>query len=183
MESGLNMDKRKQIIIKEILFWKQNKMLPEKYCDYLLTLYSEGEELNSAAHLPRFHRSYRILQAILLLFIPISLFVLYFTEMPFIMQMAILTIFVVLLIGAGIYYGRKGFFVQFIFLSAALIFLFFTIKINDKFLSGNSISLYLIILMNCLLWIAVGKTKKLLYFTVSGIAGIFITFVFILFHS
>ncbi|MBE3570474.1 MAG: hypothetical protein IMW92_10300 [Bacillales bacterium] len=176
------MDKRKQIIIKEIIFWKQNKMLPEKYCDYLLTLYSEGEELTSAAHLPRLHRLYRILQTILLLFIPISLFVLYFTEMPFILQMAILTIFVVLLIGAGVYFGRKGLFVQLFFLSAALIFLFFTIQINDKILSGNSSSLYLIILMNCLLWILVGKTKKLLYFTISGIAGMIITFVFILLH-
>ena len=33
-----HMDAKNQktnIIINEILFWKQNKMLPEQYCDYL----------------------------------------------------------------------------------------------------------------------------------------------------
>ncbi|PKC51915.1 hypothetical protein RhiirA1_482678 [Rhizophagus irregularis] len=34
---------RKQIILNEILFWKQNKLLPEHYCDFLMTLYTEGE--------------------------------------------------------------------------------------------------------------------------------------------
>ncbi|MEM5592255.1 hypothetical protein AAHH67_11950 [Niallia circulans] len=35
-------DQRKTIIVKEIAYWKENKMLPEHYCDYLLTLYTEG---------------------------------------------------------------------------------------------------------------------------------------------
>ena len=34
---------RKKIILNEINFWKQNNMLPEHYCDYLIALYSEGE--------------------------------------------------------------------------------------------------------------------------------------------
>lgn len=36
-------EKRKTIIIKEIMTWKENRMLPEQYCDYLLTLYTEGD--------------------------------------------------------------------------------------------------------------------------------------------
>ena len=35
---------RKKIIIQEIKYWKKSKLLPEKYCDFLLTLYSGGEE-------------------------------------------------------------------------------------------------------------------------------------------
>ena len=38
------MNKRKQIIISEIKYWKQNKLLPEHYCDFLITLYAQGEE-------------------------------------------------------------------------------------------------------------------------------------------
>lgn len=34
---------RKNIIIQEIHFWKENKMLPEHYCNYLLALYTKGE--------------------------------------------------------------------------------------------------------------------------------------------
>lgn len=33
---------RKKIILNEILFWKQNKLLPEHYCDFLAALYTEG---------------------------------------------------------------------------------------------------------------------------------------------
>ncbi|WP_432358563.1 hypothetical protein [Sporosarcina sp. UB5] len=33
---------RKKIIIAEINYWKQNKLLPEHYCDFLITLYSQG---------------------------------------------------------------------------------------------------------------------------------------------
>ncbi|ARK29345.1 hypothetical protein [Halalkalibacter krulwichiae] len=39
------MDKhRKEIIIREIQYWKKSKLLPDHYCDFLLTLYSEGEQ-------------------------------------------------------------------------------------------------------------------------------------------
>lgn len=44
---------RKKIILNEILFWKQNKLLPEHYCDFLATLYTEGadiEELEPVQH-------------------------------------------------------------------------------------------------------------------------------------
>ena len=30
--------------MNEIKFWKQNKLLPEHYCDFLMTLYSEGNQ-------------------------------------------------------------------------------------------------------------------------------------------
>lgn len=35
---------RKAIIIGEIKYWKDNRLLPEAYCDYLLALYTKGEE-------------------------------------------------------------------------------------------------------------------------------------------
>lgn len=42
---------KKQIIINEILFWKQNKLLPEHYCDFLMTLYTEGEDIQLQNHI------------------------------------------------------------------------------------------------------------------------------------
>ena len=35
---------RKQIIISEIKHWKQSKLLPGHYCDFLITLYAQGED-------------------------------------------------------------------------------------------------------------------------------------------
>lgn len=37
---------RKRIIISEIKYWKHNKLLPAHYCDFLITLYAQGEEGN-----------------------------------------------------------------------------------------------------------------------------------------
>lgn len=39
---------RKRIIISEIKYWKQNKLLPEHYCDFLITLYAQGEDEKEA---------------------------------------------------------------------------------------------------------------------------------------
>lgn len=36
---------RKKIIMAEINYWKQNKLLPEHYCDFLLTLYTQGDHV------------------------------------------------------------------------------------------------------------------------------------------
>lgn len=42
---------RKAIIVSEIKYWKDNRLLPEAYCDYLLALYTKGEEDEQAAGL------------------------------------------------------------------------------------------------------------------------------------
>lgn len=44
------MENKKQVIIKEILYWKENKLLPDHYCKFLLNLYREGEaEVNETS--------------------------------------------------------------------------------------------------------------------------------------
>ncbi|SER17556.1 hypothetical protein SAMN04487944_101510 [Gracilibacillus ureilyticus] len=34
---------RKDVIVKEINYWKSHHLLPEQYCDFLIALYTEGE--------------------------------------------------------------------------------------------------------------------------------------------
>ncbi|MFS0751418.1 hypothetical protein [Oceanobacillus sp. 1P07AA] len=34
-----------KLIINEINYWKEHRLLPERYCDYLLALYTKGGEL------------------------------------------------------------------------------------------------------------------------------------------
>src|SRR5690625_4949745 len=36
-------NQRIEIIIKEINYWKEHKLLPDVYCDFLLALYTQGE--------------------------------------------------------------------------------------------------------------------------------------------
>ena len=44
---------RKRIIISEIKYWKNNKLLPEHYCDFLITLYAQGEEETEEIKVPK----------------------------------------------------------------------------------------------------------------------------------
>ncbi|GAB2573182.1 hypothetical protein [Gracilibacillus alcaliphilus] len=62
---------RKQIIISEIQHWKENQVLPEQYCDFLLALYSQGEEPTEKES--PYYLFFYFFNAILL-FIPIILF-------------------------------------------------------------------------------------------------------------
>ncbi|MDQ0213904.1 hypothetical protein J2S13_000298 [Oikeobacillus pervagus] len=108
------MDERKRMIIKEILLWKENRMLPEQYCDYLPALYCEEAVVqNHLASVNKQNWKKNWWQLLFLLMIPISLFVIYFTELSFFLQTAILTSFVVILLFACIYFTKKGLFYRF----------------------------------------------------------------------
>jgi hypothetical protein len=37
-------NEKKKIIIQEIYYWKNSRLLPETYCDFLLALYTEGNQ-------------------------------------------------------------------------------------------------------------------------------------------
>ena len=84
---------RKKVIIQEIKYWKQSKLLPEKYCDFLLTLYSGGEEnITPVKKKISFHIPLWIFTVI---FFAI-LFVNYFTEIPMGLQITITAIAIII---------------------------------------------------------------------------------------
>ncbi|GIO19782.1 hypothetical protein J18TS1_28820 [Oceanobacillus oncorhynchi subsp. incaldanensis] len=41
----MNNHEKNQLIIQEILKWKENRLLPEEQCDFLLALYTKGGEI------------------------------------------------------------------------------------------------------------------------------------------
>jgi hypothetical protein len=36
---------QKKLILKEIQRWKESRLLPAEYCDFLMNLYAEGDSL------------------------------------------------------------------------------------------------------------------------------------------
>lgn len=75
---------RKQIIVNELLYGKKSRLLPDQYCDYLLALYTEGNQPKET----RKEKKGMVLQLmnlIFLLLIPISVFFIYFTELSIIL--------------------------------------------------------------------------------------------------
>ncbi|MCA1054866.1 hypothetical protein LCM10_07680 [Rossellomorea aquimaris] len=162
---------RQAVIIDEIKFWKKHNMLPEHYCDYLLTLYTKGEEEPAHSASQRKMNELSMMIVFLAAIISISLFVIYFTELSVVLQTAILTGFVVLLTGMGIYYTKKKVSPVFILISVAFILLLGSIRITDEMSGGSPLMLYTALFLNCILWFVLGLKTKLIYFTLSGVIG------------
>ncbi|WP_409251394.1 hypothetical protein V1502_14750 [Bacillus sp. SCS-153A] len=167
------------IIINEILFWKQNKMLPEQYCDYLLALYNQGEDREAVDSMnsKRLPTAALIPSILLLALIPFSLFVIYFTELSFVLQTAILTGFVVLLIFAGIYYSNKEIILPVIYITTAIVILILSVNLSDAYFQGNKPTTYVVLFCNCLLWLFAGRYFKMMYLSLAGAVGVLILFV------
>ncbi|MBS4199696.1 hypothetical protein KHA93_08510 [Bacillus sp. FJAT-49732] len=176
-------DKRKKIILKEITFWKQNNMLPEHYCNYLIALYTEGEEqLQDKVIKRKFHLNIDIFFSMLFLFmIGIAIVITYITDVSFGMQTLFLTFFVFVLILSIFIFRKMKKSKLLIFITGAFIFLLYTVQINDTYFSSNRKSLYIMILINCIVWIIGGVWRKQLFFIIAGTlaVGTLIIFMFI----
>ncbi|TXC89974.1 hypothetical protein FS935_12970 [Metabacillus litoralis] len=171
------MDKdKKNIIINEIHQWKDNKLLPETYCDFLLALYTEGNQENNE-HVEVKKKKKRIslidgfLYAFIMILVIASLFT-NFTEITYLMQMVILSF---LLIGSSLvtaYFIRKGKSFQGPLSLTFIQLLISSIALSDFFASGNDFILGLIVISNCLVWLTFGVILRILYLSISGILGI-----------
>jgi hypothetical protein len=168
----VNMDKeRKDIIVKEILYWKDNRMLPEHYCDYLLALYTEGNRPKNKA---RKAKGFYFLNIILLLLIPLSLLFIYFTELSFILQMGLLIFFTITGVSLAIYFTNKGIAPQLPLAVSGLILLLMSVELASHFFPHHNTALYGALMLNCLLWIAAAWKFRQHYFGISGVVGLII---------
>ncbi|WP_231784740.1 hypothetical protein [Lysinibacillus sp. GJ-1] len=171
---------RKKIILNEILFWKQNKLLPEHYCDFLATLYAEGndvEELEEATHkqavLPLEKRKMMFFIVGLCLGMLLLLYI-YFTVTSLLLLLTgIVAIATITLFIMAFQVATKNNLLAPVFHIIAAILLFsLSIRMYTTYFSGNNTVLFVIIAANCGVWLVSGIKMKLLYFTVSGGLGL-----------
>lgn len=166
----MNQD-RKKIILNEILYWRENKLLPEAYCNFLISLYTEGEGVeptNQAT--PSKKNPYISILGIGLL-LPVLFLVTYFTEISPILQMVINFIFLIICI-LGVFASRKNPLVVHIgSIILALFSLLLSVNISEFLFKGQGIYLFGIILLNCICWVFVGIFSKKKYFLIAGILG------------
>lgn len=173
-------ENRKKIIVKEILYWKESRLLPAQYCDYLLALYTEGEQPQENKQERQKQVAPRLPYLILLL-IPIVIAFLYFTELSFDLQMALL---IILLIGTVIltgYFFRKGLSYHIPLVIGAFILLLISVDLTVTLFPGQNTLLYAVLLFNCFIWVLAGKKLNLIYFRISAYLGmltIFVSFFF-----
>ena len=161
-------ENRKQIIIKEIGYWKNNKLLPEQYCDFLLALYTEGIGLNEINNRSKNRKK----MFLWLLIIPIIIFVIYFTELSLILQMVFAIVFILIGIFLTFYLKGNGLLFHIPLIISALLLLFVSVEWTLSNFPKSTIILYSILMVNCLIWLVGGWKLKQIYFTISGVLGL-----------
>ena len=171
-------ENRKKIIINEILTWRKNKMLPEHYCDFLLALYTEGNQQLEIKE-QKTKRFFWKNHYLFLLLIPAMMFFIHFTELPINLQMTFSLIFVLSGILFTFYYLRKGILLQIPLISSALILLLSSVEFISKLYPENPQILYFNLVFNCILWLLSGWKLKLLSFIISGALGIVLLIIYI----
>ncbi|KGP90508.1 hypothetical protein N780_05035 [Pontibacillus chungwhensis BH030062] len=176
-------DTRKQVIVNEIHYWKNHQLLPKEYCDFLLALYTEGEEDRSSDKKAFPYKSWFtfVCAMILLSLLPSSFLVIYFTEISMLMQTGLHLIFLTFS-ALGYWYFKKANSIYvhiaiIVFLLIVFIFSVYVVQMKAQ----QMVLLHITILINCILWIFIGVWKKVFYLIASGIIGFVMWLLFIFF--
>lgn len=173
---------RKKIILNEILFWKQNKLLPDHYCDFLMTLYTEGNELELEEELShkkavkakekRNKNIFIITSSIIIILLVVALFM--STEFVGLFVLFVGIIALALMISAFTFAKKHGLIAPVLQIAAALLIFALSVKISLEYFSNNTVVLFSLLISNCVVWLITGLKLRLLYFTLSGSLGLII---------
>ena len=172
-------NQRKQIILNEITFWKQNKLLPEHYCDFLMTLYTEGDQedekqIANAKHSVKGQENRKgKWMFVVFPLLSVILFTLLFTIDSMWLTAIPATILAIGTFIVAFYFSKKnGLLTSILYISGALVLFGLSVKMCLNFLPGNNLAMYSVLIGNCLFWFLSGVKLKLIYFTISGLLGI-----------
>ncbi len=177
---------RKQIILNEITFWKQNKLLPEHYCDFLMTLYTEGayegdEPTGNAKHsLKGLEKRKGTWMTLLFPAVAIVLLILLMTlDSLWLIGIPVALLAMASMAGAFYYAKKNGLLAPALYISGALLVFGLSVKLSLAYFPENNTALYGVLIGNSLFWLLSGWTMKLIYFTVSGALGVLAIAVYI----
>ncbi|KAA0966082.1 hypothetical protein FQ087_07490 [Sporosarcina sp. ANT_H38] len=176
---------RKRMIISEIKYWKQNKLLPEHYCDFLITLYAQGEEEEEVkaieAILVKEKKKLKrtvIMLSILAIIVSGGMFVfIQYPGLTLVLTAAVSLSFLLLTLRKST--SQMGV-APFLYILASFMLLLMSLKLWDVFFEGHTMLLIGLLILNCALWLFAGRMLKLQYFSISGAAGLLLITGFLL---
>ncbi|MBM7691789.1 hypothetical protein JOC77_001199 [Peribacillus deserti] len=158
--------------MNEVHYWKNNKMLPEQYCDYLLALYQGDEEAGVSQKPLTVNKNKKAVPLVsAFLSVCLTLYVNYFTELSFNLQILLTIIFLILAAGFLFLIRDEKIPLQIALVCLAFTFLLLTVKLAEYAFPGHSKVFYPILLIHCLIWMYIGKRLKMIYFILAGVLG------------
>lgn len=173
-------NQRKQIILNEITFWKQNKLLPAHYCDFLMTLYTEGEqseiEERKQAKGSLLKKSYSktiALMTLLAAFLGALIYALFtVTNIQWLMPAIVAIVALALMFGTLRLLKQNNALAPLLQVFAALLIFMLSLHVSQTFYPDSKAVLYSLLIANCGLWLGSGIVLKALYFTIPGAVGL-----------
>lgn len=179
-------EQRKKIIVAEIKYWKQSKLLPDQYCDFLLALYSQGdeketEEITVKDSLKEQEKSKMWNRVLWLGIIGAALLVsLFLLPDQQVLMISFVTLFALFLFVGGKLFNKGDNDARpVLFAIASLLLLSVSLHSWDAFFPSNTFILIGLLILNCVLWLGIGRKHQLLFFTISGYVGLVLIGIFL----
>lgn len=159
-------------IINELHYWKKNKMLPAVYCDFLLALYTNGDDYSEEKSTKRLPLLKIIQLFLLVLLVPVAIVVIYSTFFQHYIQFGVLMLFILY----SFWQVRElklqqHYFYHLSFAIFLLIIFLTTIFLSNTYIVTNWIE-QLIIIMNFACWFILGRKMNIKYLPIASIFGI-----------
>lgn len=175
---------RKATIISELHYWKKNKMLPAVYCDYLLALYSNGDEVIEK-EMKRGKNNVSIIQfsqlLLVIVLVPVAILVMYTSLFPGYIQVGVLLLFTLY---SFWHYNalrqKQDFYYHLSFVIFLLLVFLTTILLSNTYF--YPITPYIMI-MNFVIWFVIGRKMESIYLLIASTFGILLMVPFYLFYN
>ncbi|MFD1038505.1 hypothetical protein ACFQ3N_08885 [Virgibacillus byunsanensis] len=170
-------------IVKEINYWKEHNLLPNVYCDFLLALYTNGEDQIETEPSTKSHKKFKpttfIQIILLLLLIPFSFLVIYFTQFSMVLQISTLLFF----IGYSFWMYQNFRKDKDMYYHLSLIVLLFLLLLTTMFLTGllwnSDWVIAILLLIHFVSWFIISKKNNIKYLKITSVFGIIFTIFYI----
>lgn len=172
---------RMKIIIEEIEYWKKYNLLPEQYCDYLLTLYTKGEEKPNV-HIASRIRAVDMIRIVLMFFMIFLASIVFLAEIDALYQTILLI--TLTLFAQVLYIFIHDRLTQFPYALTVLLILYLLVSIQvTRMVYPQIYAIIFILFTNFIAWFVLSILKKVKYLKVLSIFAIILTVLYIFFQN
>ncbi len=163
-----------EIIVEEIKYWREHNLLSKEKCDFLLALYTQGEETYHESAYPKKRRQVQNIASLvtLLCLIPLSFVITYFTDFYEILQLVIFILFISFSFWAYSHFKKNEFPFQYVALLTGLMMTLYTSVFLTRIVTETTIIIECVIFVNFLIWVWIGWKNRLRYVLIIGSAAL-----------
>lgn len=159
-----------EIIVQEIKYWKEHNLLSKDKCNFLLALYTQGEQSQTERTDPLKQKSFQNIASLatLLCVVPLSFVITYLTGFYEILQIAIFLLFISFSFWTYNNFKKTRFPFQYFALLTGLIMTLYTTVFVIRMYTESMLVIKCVLFVNFSYWIWIGWKTQIKYVFVTG---------------